>query len=182
MDLLEKDLTGLTCCARGQHGVTRRHLRAPHELGKMVNIREPQAIWNIFGIGCGLAHRGSILRPQPVGDTHFIKIGVTDKRKQTAVLVLPTEAAHACLTGSLQDRNLNSLTVNSSFTNFWLVFGNGLQSTVVNRFDKAVPKSVECRPQRSDVLRNRHVFLRLWNDRAIVDYGTPADAIRTVVN
>src|SRR6185369_17326432 len=123
--------------------------------------------WKIFGIGCGLADRGCVLRPQPVGHPHFIEIGVADEGEQAAVLVLPAEAAHTGLARSLQDRDLNDLSMNPSLADTRLLRADGEQRLVIDRFDEAVAERIEGRPERADVLRGWHVLLRLGNECAI---------------
>ena len=60
--------------------------------------------------------------------------------------------------------------------------GDGHQRVVVDRFDEAVAQRVERRPQRPDILRFRHMFLRLGDDRAIIDDGTSANAARAIID
>jgi hypothetical protein len=91
------------------------------------------------------------------------------EREQAAVLILPAEAADACLARGFQYGNLNGLAMDPSAADEHLALGDGQQRAVIDRFDKAVPQGIQRGPQRSDVFRDRHVFLRLWNERAIVD-------------
>jgi len=148
----------------------------------VVDVGQPQRIGNIFGVRCGLADRGGILRSQPVGHAHLVEIGVADEGEQAAVLVLPAEAAYAGLARSLQDRNLDGLPVNPSLADARLLRADGEQRLVIDRFDEAVAERIEGRPERSDGLRGRHVFLRLRNECAIVDDGAPSNAGCTVID
>ena len=63
-----------------------------------------------------------------------------------------------------------------------LLGGNGRQRVVVDRFDEAVSQRVERRSQRPDILRFRHMFLRLGDHRTIIDEGTSADAAGTIID
>src|SRR5262249_26632804 len=112
----------------------------------------------------------------------LIEIGGADEGEQAAVLVLPAEAAYAGLARRLQDRNLDGLPVNPSLADARLLRTDGEQRLVVDRLDEAVAERIEGRPEPSDRLRGRHVFLRLGNECAIVDDGAPGDAGRTVID
>ena len=98
------------------------------------------------------------------------------------MLVLPAEAADAIFSRGLQNRDLDGLAVNLAVGRTRLLVGDGQQRVVVDRFDKAVSKRVERRPQCPDILRRRHMFLRLGNDRAIIDERTSADAAGAIVD
>ena len=98
------------------------------------------------------------------------------------MLVLPAEAADAILSRGLQNRDLDGLAVNLAVGRTRLLVGDGQQRVVVDRFDKAVAQRIERCPQCPDILRIRHMFLRLGDDRAIIDERTSADAAGTIVD
>ena len=98
------------------------------------------------------------------------------------MLVLPAEAADATLSRRLQHRDGDGLAVNLAVGSMHLMGRDGHQRVVVDRFDEPVAQGVERRPQRADILRCRHMFLRLGDDRAIIDEGTSADAARAIVD
>src|ERR1700722_19499871 len=125
LDLLKYSLAYRSIRRRRYHRITRRHSRASNELCKMVDIRQPELIRNIFRVLSSLSDCSCVLRPQPVGHSHFIQIRISDEGKQAAVLVLPTEAPHAILTRRFEYRNFNGLTVNSSLTQVQLILCDG---------------------------------------------------------
>ena len=98
------------------------------------------------------------------------------------MLVLPAEAPDAILSGRLQHGDGDGLAVNLAVGSTHLLGGHGHQCVVVDRFDEAVAQRVERRPQRPDILRRWHMFLRLGHDRAIIDDGTSADAARAIID
>jgi len=99
------------------------------------------------------------------------------------VLVLPAEAADAILLSrGLQNRDLDGLAVNLAVGHTRLLVGDCQQRVVVDRFDKAVAQRIERCPQCPDILRIRHMFLRLGDDRAIIDERTSADAAGAIVD
>ena len=98
------------------------------------------------------------------------------------MLVLPAEAPDAILTRRLQHGNSDSLAVNLAMGSTHLLGSDGHQRVVIDCFDKAVSQRVERRPQRPDILRFRHMFLRLRDHRAIIDEGTSADAARAIID
>ena len=98
------------------------------------------------------------------------------------MLVLPAETADAILSRGLQNGDLDSLAVNLAVGSTHLLGGDVQQRAVVDRFDKAIAQRVDRRPQCPDILRYRYMFLRLGDDRAIIDEGTSADAARAIVD
>jgi len=98
------------------------------------------------------------------------------------VLVLPAEAPNAILSRRLQHGDGDGLAVNLAVGSTRLLGGDGHQRVVVDRFDEAVAQRVEHRPQRPDIFRFRHMFLRLRDHRAIIDEGTSADAARAIID
>ena len=98
------------------------------------------------------------------------------------MLVLPAEAADAVLSRRLQHGDGDGLTVNLAMGRQHLLGGDGRQRAVVDRFDEAVSQRVERRSQRPDILRCRHMFLRLGDHRAIIDEGTSADAAGAIID
>jgi hypothetical protein len=62
-----------------------------------------------------------------------------------------------------------------------LLGGDGHQGAVVDRFDEPVSQCVERRSQRPDILRFRHMLLRLGDHRAVIDERTSADAARAII-
>src|SRR5271168_1205065 len=103
-------------------------------------------------------------------------------KERRAVLVLPAEAADAILSRRLQNWDLDGLAVNLAVRRLHLLGGDRQQRVVVDRFDEAVSKRVERPPQRPDIFRFRYMFLRLGNDRAIIDERTSADAAGAIVD
>ena len=98
------------------------------------------------------------------------------------MLVLPAEAPDAILSRRLQHGDGDGLAVNLAVGSTHLLGGDGHQRVVVDRFDEAIAQRVERRPQRPDILRFRHMFLRLRDHRAIIDEGTSADAARAIID
>jgi hypothetical protein len=119
-DLLEVSLPGLSCWGRCESRIARRHFGSANELRKVVDVGQAEIVRLILGIGGNFTDRGGVVGPQSVGNTHFIHIGVADKREQAAVLIFPTEATDARLAGGLQHRNLDGLAVNLALeTSAW---------------------------------------------------------------
>jgi len=168
-NILEDSLSCL-CRGRGsQKRIARRCLGAADELREVIDVRQTDIVWNVFRVGGDLANRGNVLGPQAVGYAHFIQVGVTDKRKQATVLIFPAKAADACLSRRFQNRNLDCFPVDSAVADLYLVLSDGFQGAVVDGFDKAVSQSIESCTQGANVFRIRYVFLRLWNQRTVVD-------------
>src|SRR5579862_734492 len=91
------------------------------------------------------------------------------------MLILPTKAADASVSRSFQDRNLNSLAMDSALAEVRLVGRNIEQGGVVNRFHEAIAQRVEYGAQGPNVLRVGHVLLYLRTGGAIIHKGPARD-------
>ena len=98
------------------------------------------------------------------------------------MLVLPAEAPDAILSRRLQHGDGDGFAVNLAVGSTHLLGGDGDQRVVVDRFDEAITQRIHRRRHRPDILRFRHMFLRLRDHRAIVDEGTSADAARAIID
>src|ERR1700739_4595838 len=81
----EKLSTLQGCWRCSKHCVAWWNHRAAYELSKVVDVSQPKAVRLIFRVRRGLEHCRNVLGAQPVGDAHFIEIGVGNKGEQTAV-------------------------------------------------------------------------------------------------
>src|SRR6201981_3664053 len=178
-----EDLLSCLCCGRGsQDRVARWCFGAAHELREVIDIRQTDIVWNVFRVGRDLANRGHVLGPQAIGHSHFIKVRVTDKRKQATVLIFPAKAADARLSRRFQNRNLDCFPVDSAVADLYLVLSDGLQGAVVDGFDKAVSQGIESCTQGANVFTIRYVLLRLWDQRTVVNNRSICNNVGPVVD
>src|SRR5271166_2571399 len=168
-----------SCCkryvARWNHG-------AAYELSKVVDVSQAKVVWLIVNARRGVKNLGNLRRTQPVRDSHFVEVGIRNKREQAAVLILPAEASDTGLSRSLENGGLHNLPVNSSFTQRRLPFCNRNKSAVVNGFHKSIPKCVEGSAQCADIFRRRYVLLGLRTDGAIIDDRPAGNRVFFVVD
>ena len=143
-DAPEKFSASYGCGRRGKRCVAGWNHRAAYELSKMVDVGQAKVIWLIFWVLCGLENCSHVCGAEPVCDSHLVEIGIANKGKQAAVLILPAEASDPCLSRSLKDRSLHNLPVNSTFAQLRLSLGDRDQSPVVDGFHKSIPQGVEC--------------------------------------
>src|SRR5277367_3454264 len=125
-----------SCCKRY---VTGWNHGAAYELSKMVDVGQAKVIRLIFDAGGGVEDCCHVAGPEPVGYPHLIEIGISNKREQAAVLVLPAEASDAGLSRSLKNGGLDYFPMNSTFAQLRLLFCNRNKSAVVNGFHKSIP-------------------------------------------
>src|ERR1700675_1111896 len=95
-----------------QSRIARRDFRAADELCKVIDVGQSELIRNIFRVRRDLSYGRLVPWSQPVGDSHFVQVGIPNEREQAAVLVFPAEAADAGLPRRLQDGNLDGFAVN----------------------------------------------------------------------
>src|ERR1700721_2658598 len=110
--------------SRRSHRVARGNSRTADELSETVNIGHAQSILNIFRVAGHFADGCYILRLQAIGNAHFIEVGITRKRENGGILVLPAKLAHAILSGRLENRDFNCLALNRSIGLSSLTGGN----------------------------------------------------------
>src|SRR5580704_1656788 len=83
----------------GQHMITRRDQGAADELSEVVNSKETRLIRLILRIRRGLTNRCDVHWLQAVGDADLVQVSIGGEGQNTAVLILPTKAAHSGLSG-----------------------------------------------------------------------------------
>src|SRR5258708_5652015 len=181
-DAPEKFSASHGCRSRGKRCVSGRNHRAAYELSKMVDVSQAKVIWQIFRVLRSLENRSHVRGAEPVRNSHLVEIGIANKGKQAAVLVLPAEASHAGLSRSLEDRSLHHLPMNSTFAQLRLSLGDRDQSPVVDGFHKSISQSVECGAQCADVFCRRNVLLGFRTDSAIVDNRPSGNRVLPVVD
>src|SRR5580704_1159505 len=111
-DLTEQMFPGKRGGGGRQGRIARRDFGAADELRKVIDVGQPELIRNVFRVRRNLSDGRLVLWSQPVGDSHFVQIGVPDEREQTAVLVFPAEPTDASLARRLQHGNLDGFAVN----------------------------------------------------------------------
>src|SRR5260370_26114634 len=146
------------CRGCGKRCVSGWNHRAAYELSKVVDVRQAKVIRHIFRVLRGLQNRRDVRGAQPVRDSHLVQIGIANKGKQAAVLVLPAKASHPSLSRSLKDRSLHHLPMNSSTAQLRLSLGDRNQRPVVDSLHKSIPKGIETATQCPNVFRRRYVF------------------------
>src|SRR5437016_621121 len=159
-----------------------RHLRAPDELRKMIDIGEAEIVRDVLRVYRHLADGRGVLRAQSVGHAHFVQVGVTYEREQTTVLVFPAETPDSRLAWCLQNRHLDGFAVDPARADFRLACGECQQRAVVNRFDESISQSVERCAQCPNILGDWNVFLCLRDDGAIIHYGAAANLVSATVD
>src|ERR1700722_15270693 len=148
----------------------------------MVNIGHAQSIRNIFRVVGHFADGCYILRLQTIGNTHFIEIGITRKRENSRILVLPAKLAHAILSGRLEDRDFNCLALNRSIGLSSLTGGNRKERLVGYGLYKTVSQRVEHGAQGSNIFCVGYMLLGLRTYGTVVDNGTAFYGVRSAVN
>jgi hypothetical protein len=181
-DAPEKFSASYGCGGRGKRCVSRWNHRAAYELSKVVDVSQAEVIGLIFRVLRGLENGSHVGGAQPVRDSHLVEIGVANKGKQAAVLVLPAEASDAGLSRSLKDRSLHNFAMNPAFAQLRLSLGDCNQSPVVNGFDKSIPQRVEGSAQCADVFCCRDVLLGLRTDRSIINNRSAGNRVLPVVD
>src|SRR5262245_3441780 len=90
-----------------------RRLGRSHKVGECLNIYAIVVRFWHGVIDCAksdeLALRRIFIRKEGTGDTHFVKVGITGKRYQTAVLTFPSKPANAGAAIALQNSNFRSV-------------------------------------------------------------------------
>src|ERR1700746_284063 len=71
-DPLENSLAFLGCRSCSKNRIARGNLRATDELSEVVDVRQAETVWSIFGIRGDFANGGPVFGEQTVGDSHFI--------------------------------------------------------------------------------------------------------------
>src|SRR2546423_8808020 len=137
-------------------GIARWCLRGTHELREHLNILRRVFTANDCRIcvaecvvgyaieGCnGSAQRRILLGYQEIGDTDFVEICISRKRKQAGVLIFPTKASDALLAVGLEHRHVNHESVHFLIGLSLLTGCDRDQGAIGNRFDKSITQGVE---------------------------------------
>ena len=148
-------------------------IRGSHEGGKVIDVREMRhRIVVVFRIRNVITDGRRLSRLQPAGDTLLVEVGVSRKREQAGLLILPAEASATDLSGSLEHGHLDELTGNATAALVGLVLCNGKQRVAVDGLDEPVAQSIERRALGSNGFAPGHALLRLRTDRPIIDQRT----------
>src|ERR1700757_4331398 len=108
-DLIEQMVTPLCSGTVSELRIARRSFGGPNEAGEMIDVREAVRSRRIIRLCSGVAKLRDLIGLETVSDAHFVEVRIGGEREQARMLVFPAKPAHAHLSGSFYDGNLQDL-------------------------------------------------------------------------